>query len=95
MENRSSGKFVRSKRDKNPGKPASKQGNREPEIIRLNRFIANSGVSSRREADEIIQKGLISVNGKKITDLGTKVAYTDDVRYKGKKLSAEKKYIYS
>jgi 23S rRNA pseudouridine2605 synthase len=91
MGNRSSGKFVRSKRDKNPGKPASKQGNREPEIIRLNRFIANSGVCSRREADEIIQKGLISVNGKKIIDLGTKVTYADDVRYKGKKLSAEKK----
>jgi 23S rRNA pseudouridine2605 synthase len=62
-----------------------------PEIIRLNRFIANSGVCSRREADEIIQKGQISVNGKQVTDLGTKVTYNDDVRYKGKKLSAEKK----
>jgi 23S rRNA pseudouridine2605 synthase len=59
--------------------------------IRLNRFIANSGVCSRREADEIIKKGLVSVNGKKITDLGTRVNRTDDVRYKGKKLSAEKK----
>jgi 23S rRNA pseudouridine2605 synthase len=91
MENRSSRKFVRSKKDKNPGKPSLKQGNREPEIIRLNRFIANSGVCSRREADEIIQRGMISVNGKKITELGTKVTYNDDVRYKGKKLSAEKK----
>jgi 23S rRNA pseudouridine2605 synthase len=64
---------------------------KEPEKIRLNRFIANSGVCSRREADEIIRKGLISVNGKQVTDLGTKVSHGDDVRYRGKKLSAEKK----
>ncbi len=61
------------------------------ELIRLNRFIANSGLCSRREADEIILKGHISVNGKKITDLGIKVSNKDDVRYKGKKLSAQKK----
>jgi 23S rRNA pseudouridine2605 synthase len=64
---------------------------KEPEKIRLNRFIANSGVCSRREADEIIRKGLISVNGKNVTDLGTKVCHSDDVKYRGKKLSAEKK----
>jgi 23S rRNA pseudouridine2605 synthase len=61
------------------------------EGIRLNRFIANSGVCSRREADELISNGLISVNSKQVTDLGTKVSHGDDVRYKGKKLSAEKK----
>ncbi len=59
--------------------------------MRLNRFIANSGVSSRREADEIIRRGLITVNGKKVTDLGTKVTYNDEVRYRGRRLSAEKK----
>jgi 23S rRNA pseudouridine2605 synthase len=64
---------------------------KEPEKIRLNRFIANSGVCSRREADELISKGYISVNGKQITDLGTKVSLSDDIRYKGKRLSAEKK----
>ena len=64
---------------------------KEPELIRLNRFIANGGVCSRREADEIIRKGLITVNGKKVTGLGTKVTYNDEVRYRGKKLSAEKK----
>jgi 23S rRNA pseudouridine2605 synthase len=64
---------------------------KNPEKIRLNRFIANSGVCSRREADELISKGHISVNGKQVTDLGTKVGYSDDVRYRGKKLSAEKK----
>jgi len=64
---------------------------KETEKIRLNRFIANSGVCSRREADELISRGLISVNGKQVTDLGTKVSHSDDVRYKGKRLSAEKK----
>jgi len=59
--------------------------------LRLNRFIANSGLCSRREADELILKGFISVNGKKITDLGIKVNYDDDIRYKGKRLSAERK----
>ncbi len=59
--------------------------------IRLNRFIANSGLCSRREADELIEKGFISVNGKTITDLGTKVSKDDDIRYKGKRLSSEKK----
>jgi len=71
---------------KSAGKPL-----KNPEKIRLNRFIANSGVCSRREADELISKGHISVNGKQVTDLGTKVGYSDDVRYRGKKLSAEKK----
>lgn len=66
-------------------------GKKGTELIRLNRFIANSGVCSRREADEIIRKGFITVNGKRITDLGTKVTYNDDVKYKGKRLSAEKK----
>jgi len=71
-------------------KSESRSG-REPEKMRLNRFIANSGVCSRREADEIIRSGQISVNGKKVTDLGTKVTLTDDVRYRGKKLAAEKR----
>jgi 23S rRNA pseudouridine2605 synthase len=76
---------------KKPGSYDIKKGKKEPEKIRLNRFIANSGVCSRREADEIIQKGMISVNGKQVTNMGVKVTYNDDVRYKGKKLSAEKK----
>lgn len=58
--------------------------------IRLNRFIANSGVCSRREADELISMGLISVNGKNITELGYKVSRTDEVRYENKVLRAEK-----
>jgi 23S rRNA pseudouridine2605 synthase len=60
-------------------------------LIRLNRFIANSGICSRRDADEHIKNGLISVNGRIVTDMGTKVTYDDEIRFKGKKLSAEKK----
>ena len=58
--------------------------------IRLNKFISNSGVCSRREADNLIQMGLISVNGKVVTELGFKVNLTDDVRYENKVLKAEK-----
>jgi 23S rRNA pseudouridine2605 synthase len=58
--------------------------------IRLNKFIANSGVCSRREADEIITMGLISVNGKTITELGYKVNPGDEVRYESKVLRSEK-----
>jgi 23S rRNA pseudouridine2605 synthase len=61
------------------------------EPVRLNKFIAASGVCSRREADEIIRKGLIFVNGKQVTNLATKVNPGDEVRYKSKKLNAEKK----
>lgn len=58
--------------------------------IRLNKFIANAGVCSRREADALIESGVIAVNGKKVTEVGTKVKPTDDVTYKGKRLSREK-----
>jgi 23S rRNA pseudouridine2605 synthase len=61
------------------------------ELIRLNRYIANSGVCSRRDADDLITKGLISVNDKKITDLGTKVSHNDKVTYQGKSLEPGKK----
>ena len=60
-------------------------------LIRLNRFISNSGTCSRRDADELIRNGYITVNGKKVTDLGTKVSLKDDVRYRNKRLTAEKK----
>ena len=58
--------------------------------IRLNKFISNSGVCSRREADELIKMGLISVNGKTITELGYKVNPGDEVRHESKVLHAEK-----
>lgn len=58
--------------------------------IRLNKFIANSGISSRREADELIKMGLISVNGNIVSELGYKVNPGDEVRYEDKVLRAEK-----
>jgi 23S rRNA pseudouridine2605 synthase len=62
----------------------------QTEKIRLNRYIANSGVCSRREADELISMGLVSVNGKTITEMGYKVNPGDEVRYENKVLKAEK-----
>lgn len=61
------------------------------ESIRLNRFIANCGVCSRREADELIAKGLVSVNGQVVTELGSKIGERDVVLFKGKRISPEKK----
>jgi 23S rRNA pseudouridine2605 synthase len=70
---------------------AVKGKSNEVSQIRLNRFISNSGLCSRREADEHIKNGMITVNGKIVTELGSKVSYKDEVRFRGKKLSAEKK----
>jgi len=62
-----------------------------PGLIRLNKFIASSGLCSRRDADELIRQGEIKVNGKVITDLGVKVKHDDIVRFRGKRLVTEKK----
>lgn len=59
--------------------------------VRLNKFIANSGICSRREADEYISAGLITVNGNVVTELGVKVNPDDDVRFNGERLKGEKK----
>jgi 23S rRNA pseudouridine2605 synthase len=56
-----------------------------PEKIRLNRFISNSGLCSRRDADEHIKNSFISVNGKIITNLATHISTKEDVRFKNKK----------
>ena len=62
------------------------------EVVRLNKFIANSGVCSRREADTMIQSGVVTVNGEVVTELGTKVnVLTDDVRFNGQRLKGEEK----
>jgi 23S rRNA pseudouridine2605 synthase len=60
------------------------------EEIRLNKYISNSGICSRREADTLIQKGEIKVNGEVITEMGYKVQRTDKVVYKGKAINPEK-----
>ncbi len=58
---------------------------------RLNKYIANTGLCSRRDADELIKTGKISVNGKIVTEMGIKVDRNDTVKYKGKKLRKESK----
>ena len=60
------------------------------DMVRLNRFIANSGICSRREADELISQGLVKVNGQVVTELGTKVKPTDVVKVEDKKVTPEK-----
>ena len=60
--------------------------------VRLNKFIANSGVCSRREADNLILAGCVTVNGEVVTELGTKVNInTDDIRFNGERLKGEDK----
>ncbi len=59
--------------------------------IRLNKFLANAGVCSRREADQFIQAGVVSVNGQVVTELGTKVQRTDQVHFHDQLVSIEKK----
>ena len=66
---------------------ASKNSN----AIRLNKYIANSGICSRREADMHISIGSVTVNGKVITEMGFKVMLDDDVRFDGSRVSPEKK----
>ena len=62
------------------------------EVIRLNKFIANSGICSRREADQYIQAGVVTVNGEVISELGTKVnVLTDDIRFNGERIRGEEK----
>lgn len=61
------------------------------EVMRLNRYLSVSGICSRREADKFIAAGLVSVNGKVVTELGVKVKPTDEVKYNGETIRAEKK----
>ena len=62
------------------------------EEVRLNKFIANSGICSRREADTMIQAGVVTVNGEVVTELGTKInVFNDEVRFNGERLKGEEK----
>ena len=61
----------------------------DPSDIRLNKYIANSGVCSRREADDLIAQGLVTVNGETVVEMGYKVKKTDVVRYDGRKILPE------
>ena len=69
-----------------------KEENIDPnEPIRLNKYLANAGVCSRREADEYIQAGAVLVNGTVVTELGTKVLRSDEVKFRDQPVAMEKK----
>ncbi|PTM11966.1 MAG: rRNA pseudouridine synthase [Bacteroidetes bacterium] len=72
-------------------KQAQPKAASDPNQIRLNKYIANSGICSRREADDHIAIGLVSVNGKVVTEMGFKVKLEDEVRYDGQRVNPEKK----
>ncbi|MEO0571428.1 MAG: pseudouridine synthase [Bacteroidota bacterium] len=72
-------------------KTSRPKANSNPDLIRLNKYIANAGICSRREADTFIAAGNVTVNGKPVTEMGYKVKKTDDVRFDGRKLNPEKK----
>ncbi len=59
--------------------------------VRLNKYLANAGICSRREADNYITAGLISVNGVVVSELGTKVTPNDDIRFNGERVNPERK----
>ncbi len=92
----------RSYGDKKYGKPAFRKSeerhdypryNPEKQLgeMRLNRFLAQSGICSRREADDFITAGLVSVNGVIVTELGTKVMPSDEVKFNDSRIQGEKK----
>ena len=81
------------KRDEKPRSYPKYNPNRGGGEIRLNRFISQSGVCSRREADDFILAGVVTVNGQVVTELGTKILPTDEVRFNDERLQGEK-HVY-
>jgi len=88
----------RRSRAKSPGQGKSSIKTSRPgakkttgDLIRLNKYIAAAGICSRREADQLISAGLITVNGKSVTELGSKVNPSDEVKYNGERIRTERK----
>ncbi|TXE09741.1 rRNA pseudouridine synthase [Seonamhaeicola algicola] len=78
-------------KDRAPKPKPQVKNNSNSTDIRLNKYIANAGICSRREADVHIATGLVTVNGKVVTEMGYKVKPTDEVRYDGSRISPEQK----
>jgi len=72
-------------------KPSVSKDKENSQRIRLNKFISNSGICSRREADMFISIGNVTVNGKVVTEMGYKVKPDDDVRFDGARINPEQK----
>jgi len=83
-------KFINKVIKRNKSLKKGKEENKE-ELIRLNKYIASTGLCSRREADNLIRAGVITVNDKIVTELGTKIKPGDVVKYNGQILKPEKK----
>lgn len=73
------------------GRAPKRKQEAKPDHVRLNRFIANAGICSRREADDLIVAGTVKVNGEVVTALGTLVGPNDVIHYGGQRISTEKK----
>lgn len=69
----------------------NRRGKGADEDIRLNKFLSNAGIASRREADKLIESGTVTVNGKIVTELGARVKPTDEVRFEGQRIRRERK----
>lgn len=90
-------RFIKNNRFEQEEKPEYNLKKVKPQLakptsseIRLNKYIANAGICSRRDADKLIEKGEVKVNGEVITELGYRVLLTDKVVYKGKLINPEK-----
>lgn len=83
-------KFRKPFKKKNKKPSEIKKNTGDDNLIRLNRYIANAGICSRREADKLIASGAVSVNGKIVTEMGTKVSREDSVQFGGETLRKEK-----
>lgn len=79
-------------KEQQPKTKANVAGNSN--MVRLNRFLANSGICSRREADKLIAAGLVEVNGKVVQEMGHKVGPRDKVRFNGSEIRREAKVYY-
>lgn len=89
-------KFRPKQEDREDKRIPKTKGNIEGDrgAVRLNRFIANAGISSRREADDLIKAGLVEVNGKVVQEMGYKVMPRDRVRFNGSEIKREKKVYF-
>ena len=78
-------------RDNSGRRSSGKLPEAKGDLIRLNRFISNAGICSRREADTYISAGVVTINGQVVTELGTKVSPDDEVRFDGRLITPERK----
>lgn len=83
--------FIKGKGFDKPAEPKTPKAPVDKDVLRLNKYIANSGMCSRRDADIYIQSGNVKVNGEVVTEMGYKVKLTDEVEFDGARIKPEKK----